>query len=120
MNLIFPNKFFPNEDMPYLLRSSDVILLPYWEETRADSGSFHLATGAGVPVVASRIAKFEELHEICDELLCLTHEAMAKTVLRLCNDPKFRNYVHSKIEKFAKKTSWKNVCKQHLEEVYKR
>ena len=71
-------------------------------------------------MVASRIAKFDELHEISEELLCLTPETMAKTVLRLCNDPKFRNYIQSKIEKFAQKTSWKNVCKQHVEDVYKR
>lgn len=74
-NVIYPNKFFPNEDVPYLLRAADIILFPYYEEDRSASGSFHLAIGAKKPVIASRIPKFEELAKICDELIVLPYNA---------------------------------------------
>ncbi|MFX0210576.1 MAG: glycosyltransferase, partial [Candidatus Hodarchaeota archaeon] len=44
-NIIFPNRFFPNEDVPYLLRAADVVLFPYIEDSRAASGVLHLAIG---------------------------------------------------------------------------
>ncbi|MGB2696314.1 MAG: glycosyltransferase family 4 protein, partial [Candidatus Zixiibacteriota bacterium] len=53
-NVIFPNRFFPNEDVPYLFGASDVVLFPYYEEDRSASGSFHLAIGAKKPIIASR------------------------------------------------------------------
>ena len=35
--VIFPNRFFPNEDVPYILGASDLILFPYYEEDRSAS-----------------------------------------------------------------------------------
>jgi len=118
--VIYPNKFFPNEDVPYLLSASDIILFPYYEEDRSASGSFHLALGAKKPIIASRIPKFEELKDICDELLVLPYNSLgiAKMAIRLFEDPKFRYYVLDRTEQFRQSTSWQVVAKQHLE-LYK-
>jgi len=116
-NVIFPNKFFPNEDVPYLLSSADIILFPYYEEDRSASGSFHLAIGAKRAVVASRIPKFEELKNICDELLVLPYnsDGIAKICLRLFDDERFKNYVLKKTDEYRRKTSWEAVAKRHIE-----
>ena len=119
-NVIYPNSFFPNEDVPYLFGASDIVLFPYYEEDRSASGSLHLALGAKKPVIASRIPKFEELKEVCDELLVLPYNAsgIAKIALRLFEDQEFNQYVLDRTEKFRRRTSWCAVARKHLE-LYK-
>jgi glycosyltransferase involved in cell wall biosynthesis len=116
-NVIYPKKFFPNEDVPYLLRASDIVLFPYYEEDRSASGSFHLAIGANKPIIASRIPKFEELRKICDELLVLPHNssAIAGTAIRLFEDLEFREYVLDRTDDYRNLTSWEAVARKHLE-----
>ena len=120
-NVIFPNYFYPNEDVPAIFAAADVVLLPYYEEDRSASSSLHLSIGAQRPVVVSRIPKFDELKNICDELLILPYNTsgIAKIVLRLFNDPEFSRYIHNNLKKYMILTSWRNIAKKHLE-VYKR
>jgi len=119
-NVIYPNKFFPNEDVPYLLRASDIVLFPYYEEDRSASGSFHLAIGAQRPIVASRIPKFEELKNICDELLVLPYNSsgIAGIAIRIFEDQEFRKYVFDRTVEYRNLTSWQAVANQHLQ-LYK-
>ena len=114
--VIFPDRFFPNSDVPYLFGACDVVLFPYYEEDRSASGSFHLAIGAKRPVIASRIPKFEELGQICDELLVLPFNSsgIAKMVLRLLQDGEFHRYVIDRTEEYRNLTSWQAVAGQHL------
>lgn len=116
-NVIYPNRFFPNEDVPYLFGASDIVLFPYYEEDRSASGSFHLAIGAKKPVITSRIPKFEELRNICDELLVLPYNpsGIAGIVIRLFEDPEFWQYVVDRTEEYRKLTSWRAVASQHLQ-----
>jgi len=116
-NVIFPNRFFPNNDVPYLFSACDVVLFPYYEEDRSASGSFHLAIGAKRPVIASRIPKFEELGEICDELLVLPFNSsgIVKIALRLFQDAEFYKYVIDRTEEYRNLTSWRAVAGQHLQ-----
>ncbi len=119
-NVIYSNKFFPNEDVPYLLRAADIVLFPYYEEDRSASGSFHLAIGAQKPVIASRIPKFEELKNICDELLVLPYNfsGIAGIAIRLFEDREFRQYVFDRTDEYRNLTSWQSVASQHLQ-LYK-
>lgn len=116
----FAGYFFPHQDIPFLLASADVILLPYCDEDRSASGAFHLALGANRPVVAYRIPKFEELMEICDELLVLPNDrhGLEHTIIRVLTDEKFRTFAKEQIEKYAQKTSWEKIAAKHLD-VYK-
>jgi glycosyltransferase involved in cell wall biosynthesis len=118
--VIFPNKFFPNEDVPYILGASDLVLFPYYEEDRSASGSFHLSIGARKPIIASRIPKFEELKNISDELLILPYNSsgIAKIALRFFQDQEFEDYVLKRTEEYRNRTSWVSVAKMHLE-LYK-
>jgi len=116
-NVIFPNKYYPDEEVPYLFNACDIVLFPYYEEDRSSSGSLHLAIGAGKPVIASRIPKFEELKHISDELLVLPYnsEVIAKLALRILKEPNFRNHIAKRTEAYRKLTSWKNTATKHLE-----
>lgn len=116
-NIIFPNRFFPNEDVPYIYGASDIVLFPYYEEDRSASGSFHLAIGAKKPIIASRIPKFEELKNICDELLILPYNssAISKIAIRLFEDKEFLRYIQDKTDDYRMRTSWKETAIKHLE-----
>jgi len=116
----FSGYFFPHQDIPLLLASADVVLFPYCDEDRSASGAFHLALGAGKPVAAYRIPKFEELSEICDELLVLPNDrqGLEHTIIRILTDEKFRNFAKEQIEKYAQNTSWEKTAIKHLD-VYR-
>ncbi len=115
-NVIFPNRFFPNEDVPYILRAGDLVLFPYYEEDRSASGSFHLSIGAKRPIIASRIPKFEELKNISDELLVLPYNAtgIARIAIRIFRDEKFRHYIEKRTDVYREMTSWQSVGRMHL------
>lgn len=119
-NVILNNKFVSHDDILYAIGAADIVIFPYVEEDRAVSGTFHLAIGADKPVIASRIPKFEELRDVCDELLVLPYNSseIAKIVIRLFKDEEFKRYVLSKIRILKDKTSWEVVAKMHLE-LYK-
>ena len=116
-NVIYANKFFPNEDVPFLLGAADIVLFPYFEEDRSASGSFHLAIGAQKPVIASRTPKFEELKNISDELLVLPGNSpgIAETVIRLFEDRVFNKYVVDRTGDYRMLTSWETVARRHIE-----
>jgi glycosyltransferase involved in cell wall biosynthesis len=119
--VIFPNRFFPNEDVPYIFGAADVVLFPYYEEDRSASGSFHLAIGAKKPIIASRIPKFEEMRSICDEMLVLPYNAsgVARVAIRLFEEPEFARYVLDRTENYRRATSWQAIARTHLE-LYRR
>ncbi|MGR3178124.1 MAG: glycosyltransferase [Candidatus Anammoxibacter sp.] len=116
-NVIHRNRFISNEDIPYVIGASDIVLFPYVEQDRSASGAFRLAIGAGKPVIATRIPKFEDLKDVCEELLVLPYSSseIAKIAIRLFKDVDFKNYVQNKISVFKEKTSWANVAKIHLD-----
>ncbi len=119
-NFIHDDRFIPHEDVLHIIGVADIFMFPYVEEDRAVSGSFHLAIGADKPVIATRIPKFEELGDVCDELLVLPYNfsEIAKLAIRLFKDEEFSCYVMNKIKILKDKTSWEIVSKMHLD-VYK-
>ncbi len=119
-NCIHDDRFIPHEDVLHIIGVADIFMFPYVEEDRAVSGSFHLAIGAEKPVIATRIPKFEELGDVCDELLVLPYNSseIARLAIRLFKDEEFKRYMLSKIRILRDKTSWEVVAKMHLE-LYK-
>jgi len=116
-NFIHDDRFIPHEDVLHIIGVADIFMFPYVEEDRAVSGSFHLAIGADKPVIATRIPKFEELGDVCDELLVLPYNSseIARLAIRLFKDEEFSCYVMNKIKILKDKTSWEIVAKMHLE-----
>ncbi len=116
--VIFSESFIGEKDLPYMFSACDVCVFAYRDEYRSASGSFHLAIGAGKPVILSRIPKFEEeaIFNISDEIMTLPHspESFAKVAVRLLSDDEFYTYITDKIQKYADKTSWENTAIHHL------
>ena len=106
----------PDEDVTTLLAGADVACFVYDEDTRSSSGALHRAVGCGVPVVASRIPKFDEVGEIADELLVNPRSPaeVARLLVRILSDGDFRAYAHARSDRFAAATSWDRVARDHL------
>ncbi len=118
-HVYFKDEFVPEEDVPYTFAASDVVVFTNDNErSRAVSGGLHLALGAGKPVVASRVPRFDEeiLLNISEEILILPHdvERLAKIIIRLFTDDDFRDYAIGRVRDFARRTSWENIAGEHL------
>jgi len=115
-NVLFPDNFIPNEEIPYVFGASDVVLYPHYHEDRSASGSVHLAIGAKKPVIAYRVPKFEVVKNISDELLILPGNVsgIAKTAIRLFKDKEFEQYILERTEQYRRATSWPVTVRRHL------
>jgi len=114
--VIFPNRFIPNEEIPYIFGASDIVLFTHYHEDRSVSGAIHLAIGAKKPVIAYRVPKFEVVKNICDELLILPGNVsgIAKTAIRLFTDKEFERYVLDRTERYRRATAWPVTVRKHL------
>ena len=115
-NVLFSNKFIPDEDIPYVFGASDAVVYPHYHEDRSASGSIHLAIGAKKPVIAYRVPKFEVVKNISDELLILPGNisGIARAAIRLFTDKEFEQYVLERTEHYRRATSWPVTVRRHL------
>jgi glycosyltransferase involved in cell wall biosynthesis len=106
----------PDNEVANLLAAADVGCFVYDEDTRSSSGALRWAIAGGVPFVASRIAKFAEVAEICDELLVNPRSPLqiARLVERILSDEVFQDRVRERGKSFAQATSWQHVARRHL------
>jgi glycosyltransferase involved in cell wall biosynthesis len=108
----------PSEaELTRLLRLADVVLCVYDEDSRSVSGIFHRAIGAGAIVVASRRPKFQELADVCDELLVDPGRPveLARLIGRIFDDAPFRSVLRQMLSDLAHRTSWPTVASSHAE-----
>lgn len=114
-DVIFKDDMIPEDQVSDVLSAADIISFVYNEDTRSSSGALHIALGLGKTVVASRIAKFDELSEISDEVLVNLQSVRELSTLlkRLIQDNEFKSYIKNQVAVFARETSWPLVAEQH-------
>lgn len=114
--VIFCEHAVPEDGVPALLSAADVVCLAYREDTRSASGGLHLALGLGRPVVASRIPKFDELVDVCDEVLVNPGSVgeLSRVLRRMLSDGAFRQSIQARIKTYAGQTAWPIVAREHL------
>ncbi len=121
--VIINNCFIPEEDMDLLFSAADIAAYVDNSVCHSASGSFHLAIGAKLPFVATWGPKFAEevVKYITDELLVINQdrEGLARIIIRILNDEKFKEYVVERVSQYALQTSWENIAQRHLG-LYKR
>lgn len=113
----FAERFIPDEEVHLVFSASDVAVFPYLQSFFSASGALHLALGAGLPVVVSRVPKFEEVpQEISPEVTFDPHdpEELAKVLKRLLGDEGFERRILERVRAYALKTSWEETARAHL------
>lgn len=115
--VVFGREPISEAAMTDMLVSADLVLCAYDEDTRSASGILHRAIGAGATVVASRRPKFQELADVCDELLIDPDRPaeLVRLIDRLLDDGEFRQAVRRPLRELALRTAWPVVARSHLE-----
>lgn len=116
--VIFADRFIPNEEIHLAFSASDVVVFSYRQKNLSASGVLHLAIGSFKPVVVSRIPKFEEVPQrISQELVFDSDDSseMAKILVRLMLDNNYREAIIEKVKSYALKTSWDAVAALHMQ-----
>jgi glycosyltransferase involved in cell wall biosynthesis len=114
--------FIPQDLVPTVYATADVVAMPYRQDYSSVSGVMHETAGMGKLMVCSRIAKFDEVELNIDRALTAEphdREAWIATTVRLLRDEEWARQMKQKIRCFAEQTSWENVGKLHLD-LYQR
>jgi len=100
--------------VPIYLAAADVLVLPYNEDDiLAASGPLSMAMGSGKPVVASRIARFENiLKNGVNSLLVPTSDpdSLAKSINLLLENSELAAGLARELALLGKATSWTTVA----------
>jgi glycosyltransferase involved in cell wall biosynthesis len=103
-------------DFATVLNATDIALLPYRYVT--DSGVLHLIAAYGVPMIASDLEAFREIH---DEYGCLLlfksedpQDLLAK-LQQLLLDQSQKDMLKTKCLAMWNATNWRSVAQKHLE-----
>ena len=104
------------KDLTPILNASDIALLPYRSVT--DSGVLHLLVAYLVPILASDLTAFRELH---DEFGCLDlfragdNEDLYEKLLIMLSDDRHKAKLKGKCADMWNATRWSNVAQRHIE-----
>ena len=108
--------FIPQNMVPTVYASADVVAMPYRQNYSSVSAVVHETAGMGKLMICSRIAKFDEVELNIDRALTAEpndREAWIETTVRLLRDEEWARQMKAKIRRFAEQTSWENVGKMH-------
>jgi glycosyltransferase involved in cell wall biosynthesis len=114
--------FIPQDLVPAVYATADVVAMPYRQDYSSVSGVMHETAGMGKLMICSRIAKFDEVELNIDRALTAApndREAWIETTVRLLRDEEWARQMKEKIRRFAEQTSWDNVGKMHVD-LYQR
>ena len=120
-HVIFAKRYIPDEEIYLVFDSSDAAVFPYIQKWYSGSGSLHLAMGSFIPIVVSKIPKFEEVpKEISKRLVFNPNDSskLAKILIKLLVDNNFRESIIDKVKSYALMTSWDVIAKTHTQ-LYK-
>lgn len=105
-----------NDEIPAILRESDVFILP---STMEGMSTVVLeAMSCGLPIVATKVEGYSEILE--DSINGFTveygdHEKLADVIEKLIKSPKLREKMGKRSLEKAKNFSWENIAKKYLE-----
>ncbi len=115
--VVLTKQFVDAADVEGTYAAADLVLLPHQQGYGSASGVLHQAIGAGKPLLASDVPKFEELKEIGADLLVPTTDARAwaERAVRLLTDADWREPRVQRLQAYAETTRWEAIARRHLD-----
>ena len=111
--------YLPLEILTEYYKVVDACLAPYKGDTNlSSSAAITWALTSGKPVIASKIAAFEELNEDADCLSLVTPDAsseLAYTIQNLVTDVKRQEHLVNNALKYCEENQWKNAAMKHID-----
>lgn len=110
----------PNCQIPKLVETVDLVVLPYRTST-GTSGVVHLLSALGAPFVTSDTSEFRELELEGAGILVsrLEPEPLAEAILKVMENREFAEKLSARSRRYAEERSWEEVAKKYVQ-MYKR
>lgn len=116
-HVIFSKKYIPDEKIYLVFSACDAAVFPYTQKYPSASAGVHLAMGSGLPVVVTKIPKFEDIWQnVSGDISFRPGNTwqLTKMLSRLFTKKKFRKSIIQKEKAYAKMTSWPQTAKKHF------
>lgn len=108
--------YIPDEKLATLYGSSDIVVYP--SRFATESGALLMALSHGKAVIASNLSPFKEKEKLGALMTFKNAKDLTRKIKRLLKDEDLRRKLEEGAKTFARKNSWKNVARQHIE-LYK-
>jgi len=121
----FWGEYVKEDRVPLIYSAADIVAMPYRQDYSSVSGVVHQTAGIGKLMLCSRIAKFDEVHDVDARLTAPYGDTGAWTaaMIQLLTDSARGEKMRRRILAFGEQTSWSNVgrsyvklCEQLIEE----
>ncbi len=115
-DIVFDNDYLDAERLHGLVRSADIVLLPYDSRDQVTSGVLTEAVAAGRPVVSTRFPHAIELLEGGTGLLVDQRDpaGIAAALRRILTEPGLAERLSSRTQALAPGLSWRAVARRYL------
>jgi polysaccharide biosynthesis protein PslF len=115
-HVTFDDRYLDTEALHALVRSADVVLLPYDSLEQVTSGVLTEAVAAGKPVIATRFPHAVELLGDGTGLLVDQGDAaaIADALCRVLTEPELAERLSQRAEQLAAGLSWRAVAQEYL------
>lgn len=111
----FIERYLSDEELLSILGSADLLVYFHDKPYVEVSGALHLGIGAGKPIVATAVPRFEEVQKFSPETVLMPGDRrrLVEIVSRILTDEDFANDLARRTATYANQTSWKNVAQEH-------
>lgn len=108
--------FVKEDDLPKYFAVADLIILNYMRGSASASGAAHRALSSHRPIIGTDDPCIQEIPK--QEVTRFDKQALYKGIVKVLEDTKLQEELVKKEESFAQETSWQNIAKQHISQVY--
>jgi glycosyltransferase involved in cell wall biosynthesis len=116
-NVIFINRYIPEQELPLYFSSADLFVLPYTEGgIIGASGVMSKILHFGKPIIFTRVCRFSELWNLDSMPIAEPKNSgsLANVIMRLLERAPLRERVGKELRELAIKESWDNVASKTL------
>jgi glycosyltransferase involved in cell wall biosynthesis len=116
-NVIFINRYIPEQELPLYFSLADLFVLPYTEEgIIGASGVMSKILYFGKPIIFTKVYRFSELWNLDSMLIAepANIESLANVITRLLKSPSLRERAGKELRDLAIEESWDNVANKTL------
>jgi len=111
----FVERYVNEREMHGILGCADVLVYLHDKPYVEVSGAVHLGIGAGKPIVATSVTRFEEVQKISPETVLTPGNTrlLAEILSRVLTDNNFASDLARRTKAYARQTSWNEVAEHH-------
>jgi glycosyltransferase involved in cell wall biosynthesis len=112
-NVIFVNRYIPEQELSLYFSLADLFVLPYTEEgIIGASGVMSKILYFGKPIIFTKVYRFSELWNVDSMLIAepANIESLANVIMRLLESPSLREKAGKELKDLAIEESWDNVA----------